>query len=125
MIDVRSPRERRADRTEVPTPSRHLQVITRWGATVLGVLPLSAGGVMLVLPGPGIAVVLAGLTVLATQFIWARRLLVVARRHADQALSLRVGAHQAALVGDDDEVCAVARPELHHHPVDVGLHGEG
>jgi len=34
---------------------------------------LLAGLAMMVLPGPGIVTVLAGLTVLATEFHWARR----------------------------------------------------
>jgi hypothetical protein len=39
-----------------------------------GVLVL-AGLAMLVLPGPGVVVILAGLAVLATEFVWARRVL--------------------------------------------------
>ena len=41
---------------------------------------LLAGVVMLVLPGPGLLVIFSGLTILATHFVWARRLLVRARR---------------------------------------------
>jgi uncharacterized protein (TIGR02611 family) len=54
---------------------------------VLGVgLALLVGGVaMLVLPGPGIVVVIAGLAVLATEFVWAEHLLATAKEKASQA----------------------------------------
>ena len=38
-----------------------------------GTLLLLTGVVMLVLPGPGVALIVAGLAVLGTQFEWARR----------------------------------------------------
>lgn len=40
---------------------------------VLGGLVTTAGVAMLVVPGPGIAVTLVGLAILATEFRWARR----------------------------------------------------
>jgi hypothetical protein len=53
---------------------------------------------MLVLPGPGIAVILLGLVVLAREFSWARRVLAWARHHAvrfkDQAQARMPGAAQ-------------------------------
>lgn len=52
---------------------------------VVGLTLLAAGVVMLVLPGPGIAAILAGLALLATEFAWARRLLAHARRRFDAA----------------------------------------
>ena len=42
---------------------------------VTGVLLLAAGTLMLVLPGPGVLVILIGLALLATEFAWARRAL--------------------------------------------------
>lgn len=72
---------------------------------VVGGVVVLAGLVMLVLPGPGIAALLVGLTILASEFHWARRLAVRtrhlyerARRHAtdpavrrrNQALALLV-----------------------------------
>jgi hypothetical protein len=45
------------------------------GAAIFGGLLVLAGLAMLVLPGPGIVVILAGLAVLATEFVWARRIL--------------------------------------------------
>ena len=43
--------------------------------TLGGGLLLLAGAAMLVLPGPGLLVIAAGLGVLATEFLWARRML--------------------------------------------------
>jgi uncharacterized protein (TIGR02611 family) len=68
----------------------------RGGIFLVGVALLVAGAAMLVLPGPGIAVILLGLVVLAREFSWARRLLDWARRRAvqlkDQAQARRPGA---------------------------------
>jgi uncharacterized protein (TIGR02611 family) len=47
----------------------------RGGVFIVGVALLVAGTAMLVLPGPGIAVILLGLVVLAKEFSWARRAL--------------------------------------------------
>jgi uncharacterized protein (TIGR02611 family) len=53
---------------------------------VFGFTLLALGGVMLITPGPGWAVIFAGLAVLAAEYIWARRLL---DRLKDQASRLR------------------------------------
>jgi uncharacterized protein (TIGR02611 family) len=45
----------------------------RIGVLIGGSLLLVAGLAMLVLPGPGVAAILAGLALLGTQFDWARR----------------------------------------------------
>jgi uncharacterized protein (TIGR02611 family) len=42
---------------------------------VIGFTILLIGIVMIALPGPAILVIPAGLTILATEFLWARRLL--------------------------------------------------
>jgi tellurite resistance protein TerC len=47
----------------------------RLGVSIGGALLLAAGAAMLVLPGPGLLVIAAGLALLATEFVWARRLL--------------------------------------------------
>jgi hypothetical protein len=44
-----------------------------------------AGAAMLVLPGPGIVVIIAGLAILATEYVWAQRLLRLAKEKANQA----------------------------------------
>ena len=54
----------------------------RGGVFIVGVALLVAGTAMLVLPGPGIAVILLGLVVLAREFSWARRALDWVRHRA-------------------------------------------
>jgi uncharacterized protein (TIGR02611 family) len=70
----------------------------RGGVFLVGVALLVAGAAMLVLPGPGIAVILLGLVVLAREFSWARRALDWVRRYAvqlkDQAQARMPGAAQ-------------------------------
>ena len=66
-----------------------LQVIFRNGKRiaifVVGNVLLVAGVVMLVVPGPGLLVIIAGLAVLATEFAWAEHLLDTAKEKAGQA----------------------------------------
>lgn len=52
---------------------------------VVGAAVVAAGLAMFVLPGPGILVLIAGLAILGTEFLWARRLLQRARRYAATA----------------------------------------
>lgn len=49
------------------------RVIRRAVVATVGSSLLVAGAAMLILPGPGLVVILAGLTVLASEFHWARR----------------------------------------------------
>ena len=57
----------------------------RIAVSVVGVALVLAGLVMLVLPGPGILVVIAGLALLATEYVWAQRMLNYARRRGREA----------------------------------------
>jgi uncharacterized protein (TIGR02611 family) len=57
----------------------------RIAVLVVGLVLVAAGIVMLVFPGPGLLVILGGLAVLATEFVWAERLLDQAKRQADKA----------------------------------------
>lgn len=50
--------------------------------TIMGITVVLAGIAMLVLPGPGWVAIIAGLAILATEYIWARRLLEKAREQA-------------------------------------------
>jgi len=63
------------------------RVIWRVVVTVMGVAILLVGVSMLVLPGPGWAVIFLGLAVLATEYAWAHRLLVVTKDKAQGAAS--------------------------------------
>lgn len=59
--------------------------LKRSAVTIVG-LGLVLGGIALMpLPGPGILVVVAGLAVLATEYVWARRLLRRAKAEAGRA----------------------------------------
>ena len=49
---------------------------------VLGMTVLILGVLMIVAPGPAILVIPAGLAILATEFVWARRWLRAVRRRA-------------------------------------------
>jgi len=51
---------------------------------VAGIAVLLAGVAMLVLPGPGVLVIFAGLSLLATEFTWAARLLQWAKTRGMQ-----------------------------------------
>jgi tellurite resistance protein TerC len=62
----------------------------KFGVTVGGGVLLLAGVAMLVLPGPGILVIIAGLAVLATEYAWAKRPLDAMRDRA-RRLRERVG----------------------------------
>jgi uncharacterized protein (TIGR02611 family) len=54
----------------------------RGGVFLVGMTLLVAGAAMLVLPGPGIAVILLGLVVLSAEFKWAQRALTWVRERA-------------------------------------------
>jgi uncharacterized protein (TIGR02611 family) len=69
--------------TAVPLPRRlrdwarrrrttHLAL--KLGVLVVGAALLAAGVVMLVLPGPGVAAILLGIVVLASEYAWVQRL---------------------------------------------------
>jgi tellurite resistance protein TerC len=51
---------------------------------VIGFTVLLIGVAMIVLPGPAIIVIPLGLAILATEFLWAKRLLSKSRSYFDQ-----------------------------------------
>ena len=57
----------------------------RVAVTIAGFVVVLAGLAMLVLPGPGLLVIIAGLAILATEYVWAQRLLRIAKERATQA----------------------------------------
>jgi Putative transmembrane protein (PGPGW) len=57
----------------------------RIAVTIAGFAVIVAGVVLLVLPGPGWLLIFAGLAILSTEYVWARRLLEKARAKAEQA----------------------------------------
>jgi uncharacterized protein (TIGR02611 family) len=57
----------------------------RVAVTIAGFAVLLAGIALLVLPGPGWLLIFIGLAILATEYVWAERLLTAAKRKAEQA----------------------------------------
>jgi len=57
----------------------------RIAVTVIGVLVVLAGLVLLVLPGPGWVLIFVGLSILGSEYVWAQRLLRVAKQQANNA----------------------------------------
>jgi hypothetical protein len=83
-------------RTQTSSPSRllfPLQVVGRFikrngrrvGVAIAGFILILVGAALLVLPGPGWLLIFAGLAVLATEYVWAQRLLNAAKHKAEQA----------------------------------------
>ncbi len=56
----------------------------RFVVTVVGFTILAAGIAMIVLPGPAIVVIPAGLALLATEYVWARRFLSMAKERIER-----------------------------------------
>ena len=65
---------------KLPHPLRWLVVAT------VGITLLLLGIVFLVLPGPGIPLIIAGLAILATEFTWAEIWLNRTKHHVDKAV---------------------------------------
>ena len=61
-----------------------MHLFKRFAVTLAGVALLALGAAMMVLPGPGILLIVGGLALLATEYVWARRLLVKAKQQAEQ-----------------------------------------
>jgi hypothetical protein len=57
----------------------------RIAISVIGFALVLVGIVLLVIPGPGLLVIVAGLAVLGTEYVWAQRTLNYARRKAVEA----------------------------------------
>ena len=57
--------------------NRNRRAAKRIVITVIGFTVLLLGAAMIVLPGPAIVVIPAGLAILATEFVWARKLLLM------------------------------------------------
>ncbi len=62
----------------------------RWGRLTVGWVLLALGVAALVLPGPGLLMIAAGLAILSQQYLWARRRLAPIRGRAMQAAAASV-----------------------------------
>ena len=67
-----------------------MHAVKKSAATILGAALLLVGLAMMILPGPGILVIVAGLAVLATEYVWARSLLDRARTQAEKVQAAAV-----------------------------------
>lgn len=63
---------------------RTLGQAKRMIVSVIGFTILIAGIAMIVLPGPAVVVIPVGLAILATEFIWARKLLVTVKERIER-----------------------------------------
>jgi hypothetical protein len=78
-----------AHRSPAPDETRGTSPLARAARLAAGWSLLAVGGALLLLPGPGIPVVLAGLAVLGREQRWARRLVVGLRARWGQLLGRR------------------------------------
>jgi uncharacterized protein (TIGR02611 family) len=68
----------------------------RIGISIAGFVLLIVGLAMLVLPGPGLLLIIAGFAILATEYVWAQRALNFAKQKAAQAKNKVLGKKQEA-----------------------------
>ena len=74
-------------RMRITGKSRIRQIAWRTFITILGGAVTLAGLAMLALPGPGWAAIFLGLAILASEYVWARRLLRYTKDRAQGAAS--------------------------------------
>lgn len=67
----------------------------RVAVTLVGAALLGAGLVMVVTPGPGMLLIVAGLAVLGTEYLWARRALARAKEQTSKVVRRARGARKA------------------------------
>ena len=72
----------------------------RTAVTLAGFAVVLIGLVLIPLPGPGWLIVFGGLAILATEYVWARRLLNYSRRRVGQARDV-VLRRKPAATGED------------------------
>ena len=58
------------------------KVARKAAVAVIGFTVIAAGAALLVLPGPGVLVIIAGLAILALEFEWAERHMKKLKKHA-------------------------------------------
>ncbi|MCC7146304.1 MAG: PGPGW domain-containing protein [Phycisphaeraceae bacterium] len=85
----------------------------RWAIIAIGFTILLIGTVMLLLPGPGLLVMLVGLAILATEFVWAARLLRQLKKMGNSAKQavMGLGRPNAASKGAKEQDVATAKAQ--------------
>jgi uncharacterized protein (TIGR02611 family) len=77
----------------------------RLAVSMAGFALVAVGLVLMVLPGPGVLFIIAGLAILATEYVWAQRALNFAKAKAEQAKNTVLRRNsQAEPPADDPEV---------------------
>ena len=66
---------------------RAADFVYRIAVAVVGIAVLAVGILAIPYPGPGWAIVFVGLGILATEFLWAQRLLAFAKHRYDKAMA--------------------------------------
>ena len=61
------------------------RIVRQTWITVAGTVVVLIGLVLLILPGPGLVIIIAGLAILGTEFDWARRIMEPLKRQLEQA----------------------------------------
>ena len=89
MTAVDRLRERRARQQQ-------RSILVRIATVLAGFAALAGGALLLVLPGPGIPLLVVGLGLLALEFRWAERPLELALRHAERVTPER-RSHRVAM----------------------------
>ncbi len=84
---------------------------------VIGGTIVLLGLIMLVTPGPGIPAILVGLAILATEFVWAQRLLSKVKEHAKTAKEKVMGKKG----GGDADAKQAGRRKFHVFLVTFGF----
>ncbi len=85
-----------AEDPQVTNGSGMLKPVRQLIIFVLGMSVLVVGIAMIVLPGPATIVIPAGLAILATEFVWARRWLNYLKRRAQEVADWTSGSAVAA-----------------------------
>lgn len=80
----------------------------RWGRLVVGWILLVLGVAALVLPGPGLLMIAAGMAILSQQYLWARRRLAPLRARAMQAAAASVRSWWTLTISVLAALCGVA-----------------
>jgi hypothetical protein len=78
-----------SDRGRSSAPTSPLRVARRIAVAVIGTTVLAVGLALVVLPGPAMVVIPMGLAILATEFVWARRLLCRVKAGATRVIGGR------------------------------------
>jgi hypothetical protein len=85
FLDAALEAEQRTGDHEPTTVAARPHLVVRLGRMAAGFLVLLAGVMLLVLPGPGLALIIAGLSILSVDIAFARRLRTALIERSDRA----------------------------------------